>query len=172
MATDEMIARLARSATAYFTTKEVERDGTKTTIVVYTDDAPEWLTDLTREAHNAGAMLPDDGRYMQIRSALDAIADESATLDDHHEWADSEIDAYTGARIAWLAQGNRYTYCDQAQEEGVAEPGASILDLIAAGQYMEACETFASVWASLDDAAGDNEDGDGDDEEVDDNASV
>lgn len=115
------------------------------------DGAPEWLHDLVHEAH--GDMLPDDWRYDAIHSALGAIHDSGAdTPDDcddlEHEFADGEVDAYNGARVAWLGSHlQRGGYCDEAQEELGASGG--VYDLIGAGQYMEAREVFASVLDSL-----------------------
>lgn len=135
---------------------------------IRTRDEPEWVHGLVRQAH--GDMLPDDWRYEAIRDALSAIEGSGAesidNLDDvDHEYADGKVDIYTGDRIAWLAShGVRADYCDEAQDEGVASESAGVVELIGAGQYMEAREVFASVVRSLRDRL---EELDEDEDEVD-----
>jgi hypothetical protein len=120
---------------------------------IRTRDEPEWVHELVRRAH--GNMFPDDWRYEAIRDALSAIEDSGAEsiddLDDvDHEYADGKVDIYTGDRIAWLAShGLRADYCDEARSEGIASESASVVELIGAGQYMEAQEVFSSVVQSL-----------------------
>ncbi len=129
------------------------------TITTLKDDAPEWVRDLVYAAHDGS--LPNDWRYAAIRSALEAIADceNGADLDDRrHEWADAEVDTYTGARLKWLASDlNRADYCDQAAEE-LGCTGEGIVAMIGAGQYIEACEVWDRVTEALRERAEELED--------------
>jgi hypothetical protein len=145
MSDTNIIAQLASEAYGAFTT--IERDGQ--TIVTLKDDRPEWVYDLAYDAH--GEFAPDDWRYKSIRRALGAIGDdEPDNPEDYaHEWADGNVDTYTGARLAWLASNlNRPGYCDEAMEE-LGGAGQDIVAVIGLGQYMESLEIYASVVESL-----------------------
>jgi|ERR1051326_8938694 hypothetical protein len=110
------------------------------------DGAPEWVTELVREAH--GDMLPDDWRYDCIRAAVDWMAEGNGE-DEAGEFADSQVDVYTSARIAWLgSHAARPGYCDEAADE-LGSEGQDIIGRIALGQYAEAEEVFHSVMVSL-----------------------
>lgn len=60
---------------AYFETAKREPGGESYVRTV--DDAPQWVTDLCRAAHDLGGelMLPDDSRYEMIQAALQELAD-------------------------------------------------------------------------------------------------
>ena len=125
------------------------------------DGAPEWVTELVHRAH--GDFLPDDWRYSTIRNAVGWIADESDP-DEPGEFADSEVDVYTGARLAWFGSNlNRAGYVDEALEEfGAREVSDSseLIELIGLGQYFEASEVFRLVVEALRDALEDADDDD------------
>lgn len=136
------VSEKAKEAAGYFITAQ-RADGTS--YVKTTDDSPAWLTDLIREAH--GDMLPDDHTYKLIHEACEFMAEGG---DDEGEFADQSVDVYNGDRIAWLAShAMRAHYCDEAISEGIADLSGGIIDLIGAGQYMEALEAFQSVRDSL-----------------------
>lgn len=139
---------LARGAASWFEWRE-RQDGEPYTATKHA--APEWIRDLVREAH--GEMLPNDWRYEVIHSALLYIAEaglEDADELDAGTFADEQVDTYSGERVAWLAShGLRAGYCDEAREEGLTAQDASIIDVIGAGQYVEALEVFESVRGSL-----------------------
>ena len=121
------------------------------------DDAPEWVQELVREAH--GDFLPDDWRYASIRSALSEIHDNGYSGADEaremaHEWADGNVDAYTGHRLAWLASNlNRAGYCDDAADDLGFDPSQGIIQLIGLGQYRESEEIWAAVVDALEEHA-------------------
>jgi hypothetical protein len=117
------------------------------------DDAPQWLQDLVHDAH--GSMLPDDWRYATIRAALGFIhdgglEDVDAAHDASSEFADDNVDVYTGARLEWLGSHlDRPAYCDMATNDfGPTDSG--IIDLIGLGQYLESQEVFGIVVRHLD----------------------
>lgn len=158
--TDTTVHTLAAEAASWFETATRTDDSRYVRIK---DGAPEWVTDLAHEAH--GDMFPDDWRYKATRAALDAIdeAGEDADLDDlSFEYADGEVDVYTGARLDWLASHlSRPGYVDEAIEEmgggrtsdgefgrGGGEP-LGVVDMIGQGQYREAHEVFSSVRSFL-----------------------
>lgn len=119
-----------------------------TTFTRTKDDAPEWVEWLVREAH--GSFLPDDWRYEAVRSALGWIHDNEPDMDAAHEWADSYVDVYTMARLAWLSSHlQRQVYVDEAASEFGHDPEAGIAAAIGLGQYMEAREVFEAVAQAL-----------------------
>lgn len=135
----------AREVLSYFETATRHADGTK--FVRTKEDAPEWVGDLVHEAHGRD-FLPDDWRYSTIRDALAFIADADDPEDGSGEFADSAVDVYTAARIAWLGSNiSRAFYCDDAVSE-YGEP-VGIIDAIGYGQYREADEVYTLVFQAL-----------------------
>lgn len=68
------------------------------------DDAPPWLKEAVREAHQGD--LPLDWVYAECRTAAEAVdagdldlADENAV----HEYVDSRVDVYTRELFQWAA---------------------------------------------------------------------
>ena len=140
--TFETAQEVAEIAVNYFGT--LTRDSGET-ITTLKETRPQWLQDLVMEAH--GDFLPDDWRYDCIESALHAIADGT---EDAHEFADSQVDVYNGARLAWLSSNlRRPSYCDEAADELALGEDLSITERIGFGQYVEACEVFGLVLAEL-----------------------
>lgn len=141
------IQDLAREAAGYFETAKREDvdDERDATYVRTRDDAPEWITDLVRAAHDDGDILPDDWRYERIRSALDHLAEMDHDPDDFPgEWADDQVDDYTSDALAWLGSHSvRIGYTDQARED--LGDFDSITGQIGAGQYIEAREIWYQV---------------------------
>lgn len=144
------ISELASEAHGWFTTTKRAED----TIDVLRDGAPAWVHNLVFAAH--GEIMPDDWRYASIRSALaeisDSDADDRDDLDDlAGKWADSNVDVYTGARIAWLgSRMSRTAYVDEAVDELGGE-GLDTVERIGLGQYVESREVFELVANALED---------------------
>jgi hypothetical protein len=111
------------------------------TFVRLTDDAPEWLTDAVREAHDGE--LPDDWRYETcelIASMLDERPEWLESDDDSdlaHEIADSLTDVYNFDRLTWLAGSLiRPDYVNDAvREYGIPTDGFDLVEAIGWGQY-------------------------------------
>jgi hypothetical protein len=141
----QSLAEIAQEAYGYFETRH-RPDGEAFTATK--DDAPEWVNELVHHAHGRD-FLPDDWRYRTIRNALGFIADNDAGEEEAHEFADQEIDIYTGDRLAWLSSNlNRAGYCDEAAMElGAVDLG--IAERIGLGQYQEAGEVYALVCEAL-----------------------
>lgn len=134
---------VAREAASWLTT--VKRGDES--IVVCKDGAPEWVVDLVYAA--SGDFGPDDWRYASIASALEFVAESSDPEDEDGDWADGNVDFYTGARVAWLASNlNRAAYCDEAADE-FGNPEADTVERIGLGQYQESREIYGSVLSSL-----------------------
>lgn len=141
---------LAKEAAGYFTT--VTRDNGDV-ITITRDDRPDWLTDLIYKAH--GDMLPDDWRYKMIREAIDAIADADDLDETETEYVD-DVDIYTHELINWLgSRTDRHGYVDEARRE--FGPADTVMDDIGRGQAQERSEVFASVRASLETLAEEDE---------------
>lgn len=117
------------------------------------EDAPQWMKDVCREAHqdgSAGGMLPDDYRYAFIVECLGAIAG----AEDVDEAQDSlEADIYTSELTGWLHSHNaRHGYCDDA----IAEWGIEVKDtisLLQLGQLQEKREVFGLLVRALESVA-------------------
>ena len=156
------ISELASEAHGWFTTTTRADE----TIDVLRDGAPTWIYNLVFAAHESGEIMPDDWRYASIRSALaeisDSDADDRDDLDDlAGEWADSNVDVYTGARIAWLgSRMSRTAYVDEAVDELGGEGLDTVeriglwqyvVERIGLGQYVESREVFELVANALED---------------------
>lgn len=112
--------------------------GGETLIVTIRDGAPEWVTDLCREAH--GDMFPDDWRFEFIQDALRAIEEDNENFPD----VDS-LYPYTADRTAWLASRcDRAGYCDEAAA-GFGTPPDGVLGAIALGMVWELDEVRGLV---------------------------
>lgn len=145
--TDPTLASLAGEAFDAFETRTRQGGDDGDTFVTTREDAPEWVRDIVQDAH--GDMLPDDWRYECIQAAFGHIHDTDGD-DDAGEFADSHVDIYTAARLAWLSSRlDRSAYCDEAVDAGLVAPNADITDRIGIGQYMEASEVFGVVLAGL-----------------------
>lgn len=110
-------------------------DGTEYTTL--SDGAPEWLTEVVREAHDGS--LPNDWVYSECRAAFEAERDESTDVSDWvHEHSDSQVDIYTNALYQWAADLCGSSLFAAAEEEangmGIAD-NASIEDRLKAIQY-------------------------------------
>lgn len=119
------------------------------TFVTLKDDAPEWMTDVCRDAHDR--MLPDDIRYAFIEEAVDTLSnlcDETSTENDLLEAADTlEADCYTSDLTTWLASRNsRYSYVDEYVENNGYN---DIISALQGGQLTEKQETFHLVLQAL-----------------------
>src|SRR3990167_9583561 len=114
------------------------------------DGRPEWVYDLVYAGHGEGEMFPDDWRYECIHSALEAISEADIPEDVSSEFADNQVDAYNGERLARLASNSlRVYYCDDAAQVLEAAADADMLYRIALGQYAEASEVCGQVLAFL-----------------------
>lgn len=104
-----------------------------------TSDAPNWVSDLVREAH--GNMLPDDFRFRFIADALYALADTEDPDD-----IEPEPDVYSTDLLAWAgSNANRWAgYCDDALWELGKEAGG-FTQLAAYGQLLEREEVLGLV---------------------------
>jgi hypothetical protein len=125
------------------------------------DGAPQWVQDLCFAAHGAGAMLPDDWRYVFIVETLAALSEGRED--------DIEADDYTSELSAWLASNvHRTEYVDNAAEECGRSHGG-IVEALQLGQLAEKREVLDQVTAFLenldeegdDEEDGEQEDGDG-----------
>lgn len=114
------------------------------------DDAPDWVKELCRDAHQDGTdggVLPDDHRYAFIEQALDVIA-EHDDLDDARDAL--SVPVYTYEQLRWLASNlTRVRYCDEAAADLGLDAKANLLDRIAYGMRREMEEVFDSVVSSL-----------------------
>jgi hypothetical protein len=107
------------------------------------DDAPDWVTELCREAHDD--MFPDDFVFETVAEALDAIIDQDGEADS----VELEADCYNSDLLAWLgSHSSRVNYTDQAAEEfGTASEG--IINQIMQGQYLEKRQILGNVVSFL-----------------------
>lgn len=146
---------IAEIAGAFKTQKAPGAKDDDDVIFVLKDDAPEWMKDFTF-MHKIHAALdgrgPDDWVYEHTyRLACDFSEREAESADDLrngdslHEIVDGMVDIYNSDRLRWLAMNLvNVDLCDEARESGVVADDASMLDRIAAGQYM-ALERIANA---------------------------
>ncbi len=146
------IQGLASEASAWFESALRDERDSESRFDRLKEGHPEWVSDLVYAAH--GDFLPDDWRYATIRNALEFVAETDAPEDSRGEFADSAVDVYTSARLAWLGSNlQRPGYCAEAAAEfGFSDDGRDdqgIIDRIALGQYFEADEVYGLVLQAL-----------------------
>lgn len=102
-------------------------------------DAPEWVSDLIRQAH--GDLLPDDYRYRFIADALYALADADDPSD-----VEPEPDVYNTDLLAWASSSaTRFAgYCEDALADWGTEAGG-FTQLIAIAQIEERRDVLGLV---------------------------
>jgi hypothetical protein len=143
------IQTLARTAINNMVQKTRD-DGSK--FFCFKDDAPDWMTDLSRAAHDGGNVSPNDWHYQFIFEALDALANQD-DVDDAR--LSIEADIYISDLTDWLgSQNSRYSYVDQAIEE--MGKGDSVIQDLQNGQLLEKLEVFEAIAGFLNEMA-DNE---------------
>lgn len=107
------------------------------------DDAPQWMIDVIRTAHDSARMLPDDWRYAFIEEVCDELA-EASDVDD----IQLEPDIYTHDLTAWLhSRADRLGYITEALEEGLDFKDG--FKLLAYAQLREKEEVLSSVREAL-----------------------
>jgi hypothetical protein len=115
------------------------------------DDAPEWVRDIVRDAHDGA--FPCDWRYDKIADLaheVGRIPGRIADLDDFEavEWADRSADVYNGDLIRWLSIAGAVDACDAAVAEwGMDTKG--VLEIIMAGQCYMLTEIASGVLYAL-----------------------
>ena len=140
--TVQELAKLARCAV----TLETRENGSE--YWTHNRCAPEWIDELTREAHGGtgpGGMLGDDYRYAFIVEALDELEEVEDVDEAGHQW---EFEPYHSRLSDWLgSHGHRFEYCDDwAAEMGQPE---DTYHRIAGGHLQERLEVLNLVRASL-----------------------
>jgi len=133
------LAKLARCAFSL----ETRGDGSK--YWTHGREAPEWIQDLTREAHGAPSMLAEDYRYAFIVEALDAV-EESEDTDEARDGY--EFEPYHSRLADWLgSHAHRFEYCDEwAGEMGQPQ---DTYHRLAGGHLLERLEVLDLVRGSL-----------------------
>lgn len=132
------IENIAEQFAGFFETRE--RDNGEE-FVTLKDDAPEWATDIVREAH--GGMMPDDTRYKMIRECADDLTgrDPENWEEETHEIADNLVSVYNGDRLNWIfSHLNRAEYVDRARDEGLMSSENDLFEQFGIGQYCEYLE--------------------------------
>jgi hypothetical protein len=151
------LAKKANEAYAYF--EKATRTSNGADFWRTKDGAPQWVQDLCFAAHGAGAMLPDDWRYVFIVEVLAALSEGRED--------DIEADDYTSELSAWLASNvNRTEYVDEAADECGRSHGG-IVEAMQLGQLAEKREVLEQVTAFLENLNEEDEDQDGDQEDGD-----
>jgi|SRR5579863_4536191 len=148
-ATTTTVQALAKEAAQCFETAH-RGDDPERPYICLCDSAPAWVHELVYTAH--GDFGPDDWRYQVILAACETIHDQAEAGNEPYEYqsefADGQIDVYTGERLHWLASNlNRPDYCDEATAE-LGQP-SDIVEMVGQGQYMEASEIYGLVMQYL-----------------------
>ena len=160
---------LATEARSYLERRKGNREADGIGVILTTKNGcPDWVSDLTREAHKdgstdilghpgQGSMIPDDWRYEFVGNALSILEDHD-DLDEAIEAADEWFaGAYEGYHhvTAWMHSrpGDRLAYVEEAAaERGPLTLGdaCSLYDLCKAGMFLEVQEVWGLVVGSLD----------------------
>lgn len=145
----------------HFFVGAVRSDGSE--YVLLTDDAPDWLKDAVREAHDFE--LPDDWRYATaaaIAVSLDEALDEEGVdgwgWDGWDDWvmstAEALVDVYNTDLARWLAGDvRRGEYVDRSIDEfGATDVGADVFRSIRVGQFYcieEMARVLLAAWGAV-----------------------
>lgn len=131
--------QVAEEALAYFHTGE-RANGEE---YIYTEDAPEWVAEMVREAH--GDMMPDDWRYRFVRDVLSHLSDGESAEDVQYASADNDY-PYTAERTAWLSSRNdRMQYLDAAMGlDGITGGAGYLLGVAMIAERAEVAEVVSS----------------------------
>lgn len=146
------IQDLANKMLEQFETKGREGGGTFQTLK---DAAPDWMTDVCREAHDD--FLPDDFIYSVIVDSLEALTN----YDDESEARDSlEPDIYNRDLLAWVSSNlHRAGYVNDAVSEGMVDlTSFDLFSALQAGQIQEKQVIFDGVVRALTDKLDEVED--------------
>jgi len=137
------------------------------------DDPPTWLrgTNLMHEIHSAvdgsDPRLPDDWIYEATASAADSLRDHGVENSDDarealHEVADSLVDVYNSARLAWLASNLRNAeLVDEACNELGCDADADVCTRVGLGQYLAYTRILEAVIAAVETEANERDEQEG-----------
>lgn len=118
---------------SYFVRDTRDNGDTFTKLV---DDAPEWLVEAVREAHDD--TLPNDWVYETCANACAEIDDGRLTDDTVGEFADGEVDSYTQSLFRWAAEfclSDLYSEAEERAEEFGGDASQSVCDRLGVIQY-------------------------------------
>ena len=90
------------------------------------EDAPEWLRDAVRQAHDDE--IPNDWRYEKCAELWDAITDEGNAGMEPYEFAEGLTDIYTSRLLDWLTPG-RLHYIDMVLNNEQVKSFSTILSI-------------------------------------------
>ena len=104
------------------------------------DDIRDDLENIVMEAHLGE--FPNDWRFETVHSIASTLAEmtdsEDWDVDDFreesHEVADSLVDVYTGALLAWVSENTRRHQWD---DDSIVQPTTDIMELIKLRQFEE-----------------------------------
>lgn len=126
----------------YFETRTSHQGEKFTTLK---DDAPEWLRDAVREAHDNE--FPNDWRYEMCLGIAEAIAmcDEINEDTVYDLNLDSLVDVYTSDLTRWLADDvNRLSLVDEVRESWGYDDSVSTFNILQ-GAQLYAMEGMARI---------------------------
>lgn len=140
----QTVQELAESYLKHFQTGKRD-DGSS--YVSLSDDAPEQLTELVRNAH--GRMLPDDYKFQFVQDALQAIADSSEG-EEQDAINSMEAEHRNSELLAWLGSNlSRSSYVDDDAIGNYGHSDGGIFGDIQRGMQCELEEVANSVLESL-----------------------
>ena len=112
---------------------------------VKNDDAPEWVVELVRDAHDD--MFPDDYVYSYIVESLEALAEED-DVQTALDRLNNGVDTVTSRLLHWVSS-HSFRMAD-ANTYGVDRADFNSIDeTLTGGQYYERGRIFHSVWSAL-----------------------
>ena len=139
------IKTLAQIGVNSFTQKQCDKSRMPDEyIYIRKDDAPEWVTQLVKEAH--GEMFPDDYKYKFVVDALEALADAD-DIDTAEEIMREGIELYTYKLIHWVQ--SHTDRLAMANEHGKEFEADTIEAFLTGGQFNERWDVFSLVLSTL-----------------------
>lgn len=155
METSTVLERLAKELAEAFEIgkRDAPNEFGSLTFYKLKDDAPVWVGEAVREAHNIGSddIMPNDWVYEACANMADHMCDSHPSdWDDYSsQWADGDVDVYNADRAKWLAS---HLFWGGVVDEAVSELGHSdqgIYGDIGIGQYYALSSIASTMIAAV-----------------------
>jgi hypothetical protein len=151
------VESVARDFLSFLTT---HKRGSET-IVVKTDNAPEWVEDIVYEIH--GNLLPDDWTYATIKECAEYLEENG------NDGGSPEADIYNSDLLDWMKNYPGATDdVDRCAEEFGTSDSEGIMDRIKRGQWYAKSNICSQLAYLFEQRAEETDEETGEDEETED----
>lgn len=118
-------------------------DGSGERFITTKDDAPDWVSDLIRDAaHSSARYLPDDYLYDIAQDMLEQIADGAGP----DSWDSCEGDPYTSNLVRWMQVPGAIDACDDVLAMGLEFQSMTDIIMYAQGHQKEQIRQAIYDW--------------------------